>query len=106
MTFWISRYARRLSAIAFALFFAFLAVAPAGIAQGCVMCYTSASAAGKRGERALDEAILTLLIPVLALFIAIFIFAWRRGRSAQAQPFTASAAAKSDLQLSWSAHIR
>jgi hypothetical protein len=58
------------------------AFAPSALAQGCVMCYTSASAAGRRGERALDAAILVLLVPVLLLFLGILIFAFRRASSA------------------------
>ena len=68
-----------------ALLGAIVAFAPAALAQGCVMCYTSASAAGRRGERALDAAILVLLIPVLLLFVGILIFAFRRGRASSAR---------------------
>ncbi len=64
---------------------ALLAFAPAALAQGCVMCYTSASAAGHRGERALDTAILVLLIPPLLLFIGILVFAFRRSRASSAR---------------------
>lgn len=65
-----------------------VACASPALAQGCVMCYTSASAAGRRGERALDAAILVLLIPVLLLFIAILIFAFRRNRGSSARART------------------
>jgi hypothetical protein len=57
-------------------------LAPASSAQGCVMCQTSASAAGKQGERALDKAILTLLLPPLTMFLLILGFAWKRSRAA------------------------
>ncbi len=56
-------------------------LAPASSAQGCVMCQTSASAAGKQGERALDKAILTLLLPPLTMFLLILGFAWKRSRA-------------------------
>ncbi len=56
-------------------------LAPASSAQGCVMCQTSASAAGKAGERALDKAILTLLLPPLTMFLLILGFAWKRSRA-------------------------
>lgn len=56
--------------------------APAASAQGCVMCQTSASAAGKQGERALDKAILTLLLPPLTMFLLILGFACKRSRAA------------------------
>jgi cbb3-type cytochrome oxidase subunit 3 len=68
-----------------ALAAAILSFAPAALAQGCVMCYTSASAAGQRGERALDAAILVLLVPVLLLFIGILVFAFRRSRAQSAR---------------------
>jgi len=57
-------------------------LAPAASAQGCVMCQTSASAAGKAGERALDKAILTLMLPPLTMFLLILGFAWKRSRAA------------------------
>ncbi len=51
-------------------------------AQGCAMCYNSAAAAGKQGTHALNQAILVLLIPPLAIFLGIFAFFYRR-RNAQ-----------------------
>jgi hypothetical protein len=72
-------------AILVALAAVMVAFAPAALAQGCVMCYTSASAAGHRGERALDTAILVLLIPPLLLFIGILLFAFHRSRTQSAR---------------------
>ena len=65
--------------LALALGFAF---APQAAAQGCAMCYNSAAAAGKQGTHALNQAILVLLIPPLAIFLGIFAFFYRR-RNAQ-----------------------
>jgi len=75
------RSLRKFVAILAVLAATLVACAPAALAQGCVMCYTSASAAGHRGERALDTAILVLLIPPLLLFISILVFAFRRSRA-------------------------
>jgi hypothetical protein len=76
---------RKLVAALTALAATIVAFAPAAFAQGCVMCYTSASAAGKRGEHALDKAILVLLIPPLLLFVGILIFAFRRSHASSAR---------------------
>ena len=77
----IQKFIAALVALASALF----ASAPSALAQGCVMCYTSASAAGHRGERALDTAILVLLVPPLLLFISILLFAFHRSRTQSAR---------------------
>ena len=45
--------------------------APTLHAQGCVMCYTSASGQDPAAARKLDMAILALLVPVLALFAGV-----------------------------------
>jgi cbb3-type cytochrome oxidase subunit 3 len=76
---------RKFFAMLAALTAALVVSAPSVLAQGCVMCYTSASAAGHRGERALDTAILVLLIPPLLLFIGILVFAFRRSRATSAR---------------------
>lgn len=75
----------RIVALLAALGATVIALAPAALAQGCVMCYTSASAAGQRGEHALDKAILVLLIPPLLLFIGILVFAFHRSQASSAR---------------------
>ena len=53
-------------------------------AQGCALCYTSASAIGQNAERSLDFGILTLLAPALVLFLAVIFMLYRRAVSATA----------------------
>ena len=76
---------RKLVTVLAALAAGLVAFAPSALAQGCVMCYTSASAAGHRGERALDTAIIVLLVPPLLLFIGILLFAFHRSRTQSAR---------------------
>jgi len=47
-------------------------------AQGCVMCYTSALAAGKGVEDALRDGVLVLLVPVGLLLVGVAVMVWRR----------------------------
>jgi hypothetical protein len=63
---------------------AILASAQGAFAQGCALCYTSASAVGKAGERSLDVGILTLLTPALVLFLAVMFLLYRRAVAATA----------------------
>jgi hypothetical protein len=58
-----------------------LAAAAPARAQGCIMCYTSALAAGKGVQDALRDGVLTLLIPVAFLLISMAVLVWRRGAS-------------------------
>lgn len=62
----------------FGLFLALWAV-PA-FAQGCAMCYSAAAAASKDGQRAINRAILVLLIPPLGFMTAGVGLAFRYGR--------------------------
>ncbi|MGH9712138.1 MAG: hypothetical protein ACRD5M_02435 [Candidatus Acidiferrales bacterium] len=55
-----------------------LLAAPHAAAQGCAMCYQSASATGTQGRDALRHGILVLLLPTLSLFIGIFALIYHR----------------------------
>jgi Na+/proline symporter len=55
-----------------------LALGQSAWAQGCVMCYTSASALGGGGSKALDKAIIVLWIPPALIFFGIFALIYRR----------------------------
>lgn len=76
------RSAARITAGVTACFLAAWTLAPAVFAQSCAMCYTTAKAQNPQGIRALNSAILVLMIPTLALFIGFFVLLYRR-RNAQ-----------------------
>ena len=59
-------------------FLVFLALGQSAWAQGCILCYDNASALNKKGIHALDKAILVIGIPPVLLFIAIFVYIYRR----------------------------
>jgi hypothetical protein len=61
-----------------------LASANAAFAQGCALCYTSASALGQAGQRSLDYGILALITPALVLFLTVMFMLYRRAVSATA----------------------
>ena len=61
-----------------------LASASGAFAQGCALCYTSASALGAAGQRSLDYGILALLVPALVLFLSVMFLLYRRAVSATA----------------------
>jgi hypothetical protein len=63
---------------------AMLASATGASAQGCALCYTSASALGASGQRSLDYGILVLLTPALILFLTVIFMLYRRAVSASA----------------------
>jgi hypothetical protein len=60
-----------------------LAPAPAARAQGCVLCYTSLSAASPGAMHAFQMAMLVLLVPALLLFIGVFLLVLRSGTAAE-----------------------
>jgi len=59
-----------------------LGFAPGAAAQSCALCYTTASAAGSAGIRALHVGILALLIPALMLFLGVLSMVFRRAAQA------------------------
>ena len=60
-----------------------LASAQGAFAQGCALCYTSASALGASGQRSLDYGILVLLTPALISYSSSVLFLlYRRAVSA------------------------
>jgi hypothetical protein len=68
----------------FVALLAVLASAQGAFAQGCALCYTSASALGAGGQRSLDYGILVLLTPALILFLTVMFMLYRRAVSATA----------------------
>ncbi|MGA9482557.1 MAG: hypothetical protein WBV48_11575, partial [Candidatus Acidiferrales bacterium] len=44
---------------------------PRVVAQGCALCYQSASATGAQGVAALRHGILILLFPTISIFVGI-----------------------------------
>jgi hypothetical protein len=68
----------------FVTLIAILASASGAFAQGCALCYTSASALGQSGQRSLDYGILALLTPALVLFLCVMFLLYRRAVSATA----------------------
>jgi hypothetical protein len=53
-------------------------VPPESAAQGCAMCYQSASAAGPHAIQALRTGIIVLMVPPAFICIGITWLAWRR----------------------------
>ena len=63
-------------------------LAPAAHAQGCVMCRSSAAAAGEEGRKTLDLAIFVLLVPTVSIFLGVFYWAFRRRNQTWNEPGT------------------
>jgi hypothetical protein len=61
--------------------FAVLGAARGAYAQGCALCYTTASAAGAAAQRSLDWGILALLTPALTMFLCVMFLLYRRAVS-------------------------
>jgi hypothetical protein len=58
-----------------------LAVAQSSLFAQCSMCRAAAAAQGPEAAKALNEAILILLLPAVALFCGAFVLAVRGNRS-------------------------
>jgi len=58
-----------------------MGLAPAAHAQGCVLCYTTAAAAGAAARQSINVGILALLVPALSLFAGVFFLLYRRAVS-------------------------
>lgn len=72
------------SKFALVAFFTILSSARGAYAQGCALCYTTASQTGAAAQRSLDFGILTLLAPALTLFLAVMFILYRRAMAATA----------------------
>jgi hypothetical protein len=70
------------SKLALLTVFTVLTSARGAYAQGCALCYTTASAAGAAAQRSLDWGILTLVVPALTLFLCVILMLYRRAVSA------------------------
>lgn len=49
-------------------------------AQSCAMCYSTAAATAKEGQRAIDKAVIVLLLPPLSIMTVGIGMAFRYGR--------------------------
>ena len=75
---------KRMDARAFAILagvFMAAASCPSAVAQGCAMCYQTATAATSPAREALRHGILILLIPAASLFAGVLTLVWRRSNT-------------------------
>ena len=61
-----------------------LGLAPGAHAQGCALCYTTASQTSLAAQHSLDVGILALLVPALTLFLSVIFMLYRRAIAATA----------------------
>jgi hypothetical protein len=61
-----------------------LCAARGAYAQGCALCYTTASQIGSSAQRSLNWGIFALMIPALVLFLGVFFLLFRRAASVSA----------------------
>jgi len=69
-------------------------------AQGCILCYTSAANGGPGAARALDMGVISLLVPVLLLFIGVCLLIVHKARVASRPAELPAMAPAVELQLS------
>ena len=60
---------------------AILGSARGAYAQGCALCYTTASATGAAAQRSLNWGIFALLAPALLMFLCVMFLLYRRAVS-------------------------
>ncbi len=79
----------RLAVAALVLAVLLACAVPAAHAQGCAMCRQSAAAMDAQKQKALDLAILILLLPTVSIFGGVILWAFRKGaRGEQENPLT------------------
>jgi len=61
-------------------------------AQGCAMCYSTAAAASKDGQHAINRAVLVLLVPPVGFMTVGMGLAFRYGRRRDEENTTADSA--------------
>ena len=61
---------------------ALLSPATGAWAQGCALCYTTASATSAAAQRSLNVGIFALLAPALVLFLSVMFLLYRRAIAA------------------------
>lgn len=64
--------------------FLLLCVAPA-FSQGCAMCYSSAAAASKDGQKAIRKGVMVLLVPPVGIMTLGVWMAFRYGKKRDAE---------------------